>query len=381
MRQPPRSIAAMEAATTPPPPARRAGIPLGRVLGFPVHLNWSVLLLATLVTLLYGQAAGYVVGLGFVVLLLVSVLLHELGHALTARRFGIGVRGITLEILGGYTEMDRDASSPRVELLVSLAGPAVSLALGLAAAVTAALLPVATAGRQVVFLAAAANLIVAFFNLLPGLPLDGGRALRAAVWAFSGDQARGTLVAARCGQVVGVATAAAAAVLYLLGVVRVFGLVFTLLVALTLWQGAAGGARVARMSQRVPLIDVDQLARPLFPVPTGTPLAEAERRMAAAAVPRAALAVTDSHGGLIALVHEPAAAAVPTERRPWVTVDTVARQTDQLRTVPAGLRGAEALAALQSHPAGEYLVTTGDRVVGVLRAADVAALLRGGGSR
>lgn len=371
----------MEPATASPPPGRRAGIPLGRLWGFPVHLNWSVLVLAALVTLVYGQVGRFAVGFGFVVLLLTSVLLHELGHALAARRFGIGVRGITLEILGGYTEMDRDAPSPRVELMVSLAGPAVSLGLGVVAAAAAGFLPGGTVARQVLFLAAVANLIVAFFNLLPGLPLDGGRALRAVVWAASGDQVRGTLVAARCGQVVGVGTAAAAVVLYLVDAVGVFGLVFLLLVALTLWQGATASVRVAQVSGRLPLVDVDRLARPLFPVPTGTPLAEAERRVAASGTPRAALAVTDSHGRLVALVHARAAAAVPAERRPWVTVDTVARSTDELRTVPAGLRGAEALRFLQADPAGEYLVTAGDRVVGVLRAADVAAVLRTGEAR
>lgn len=376
----PRSIAAMEAAA-PSPHVRRTGIPLGRLFGFPVQLNWSVLVLAGLVTLLYGQTAGYLVGFGFVVLLLVSVLLHELGHALIARRFGIGVRGITLEIVGGYTEMERDTPSPQVELLVSLAGPAVSLALGVAAATISGVLPSGTSIRQVFFLAAAANLIVAFFNLLPGLPLDGGRALRAVVWAVSGDQARGTLVAARCGQVVGVATAVGASLLYLVERLSMFGLMFMLLVALTLWQGAAGSVRMARMARRVPLIDVDQLARPLLSVPTGTPLAEAERRVAESGTPQATVAVTDSSGQLIALVHEQAAAAVPPERRPWVTVDAVARQATQWRTVPAGLRGAEALAALQADPAGEYLVTAGATVVGVLHAADVAALLRRGEAR
>lgn len=371
----------MEAATAPPSPGRRAGIRLGRVLGFPVHLNWSVLVLAALVTLLYGQTAGYMVGFGFVVLLLASVLAHELGHALIARRFGIGVRGITLEILGGYTEMDREAPSPRVELVVSLAGPAVSLVLGVGAALVAGFLPVGTAVAQVVFLVAAANLIVAFFNLLPGLPLDGGRALRAVVWAMSGNQARATLVAARSGQVVGAATAAGAAALFVTSRLGVFGLVFMLLVALTLWQGASGSARLARMSRRVPLIDINQLTRPIFTVPTGTPLAEAERRVAESTKPQATLAVTDSYGQVIALVHTHAAAAVPAERRPWVAVDTVSRQVGELQTVPAGLRGAEALAFLQAQPAGEYLVTTGGQVVGVLRAADVAALLRKGGSR
>src|SRR4029453_9492947 len=111
---------------------------------------------------------GYAVGLGFVVCLLGSVLLHELGHALTARRFGIGGGGITLRLLGGWTEMDRDAPTPRVDALVSLAGPAVSLVLGgLATAATVAL-PDRTWLGQIAFQLAASNILVAVFNVLPG---------------------------------------------------------------------------------------------------------------------------------------------------------------------------------------------------------------------
>src|ERR1700754_2968810 len=132
-------------------PERRPGVAVGRLWGVPLYLNPSVLLLAALITLLYGNfvrqqldlsgGAGYLVGFGFVVCLLVSVLLHELGHAITARHYGIGVKGITLELLGGYTEMDRDAPNPRVDLLVSLAGPAVSLVLGGAAVGVTLVLP------------------------------------------------------------------------------------------------------------------------------------------------------------------------------------------------------------------------------------------------
>lgn len=369
-------MAAMEPTVAGPvSPGRRPGIPLGRVLGFPIYLRWSVLLLVGLVTLLSGQLIGYGVGFGFVVCLLASVLLHELGHALTARRLGIGVRGITLEILGGYTEMERDAPTPRAELLVSLTGPAVSLVLGIAAAAVAAVLPDG-AVRQVAILVAMANLIVAVFNSLPGLPLDGGRALRAAVWAGTGSQQRGTVVAARCGQVVGAATGVAAVWLYVSGWVSEFGLVLMILVAFSLWQGATVSARVARLSGMVPLIDVDRLARPIFAVPTGTPLAEAQRQAASAGAGEAALAVADTSGRLVALVHTDAVAAVPPDRRPWVTVDSVARELAAVRSVPAGLRGADALRVLQSDPAGEYLVTTDDRVVGVLRSADVTRLLR-----
>jgi Zn-dependent protease len=363
---------------------------VGRVFGVPVYLNASWLLLAALVTLTYGQVvqrtqglsptAAYAVGFGFVVCLLISVLLHELGHALTARRYGIGVRGITLELLGGYTEMDRDAPSPKVELLVSLAGPAVSLVLGALAAGGTALLTSGTLLHQLTLQLALSNIVVAVFNVLPGLPLDGGRALRAAVWAISHNRHLGTLVSGWTGRVLSVATAAGALLLYSSSIFSAFGVIFMLLVALTLWQGATQAIRLARISARFPLIDLVRLARPLFAVPTGTPLAEAQRQVAQDGPAGAALAVADSSGRLVALVQPAAADAVPVERRPWVAVDTVARGLEGIRAIPAGLRGEEVIRAVQADPGSEYLVTTGQDVVGVLHLADLAQLLEPGGT-
>ncbi|MDG4831154.1 site-2 protease family protein [Solwaraspora sp. WMMD1047] len=367
------------------PTERRPGIAVGRALGVPVHLNASMFLLAVLVTVMYGefvrrqldlsQLTAYLVGFGFVVCLLGSVLLHELGHALTARRYGIGVRGITLELLGGYTEMDRDAPNPRVDLLVSLAGPAVSLVLGLAAAVTTLLLPDRTLINQLAFQLAVSNLIVAVFNLLPGLPLDGGRALRATVWAISRDRHRGTEVAGWVGRVVAAGTAALVVLLTTAGLLQPIGLALMLLVAFTLWQGAGQSIRVARISRRFPMVDLARLARPVFPVPSGTPLAEAQRRGAAAGSQAATLGVADSSGRLVALVDRVAAEAVPVERRPWVAVDTVARGLGGVPRIALGLRGEQVLHAVQSNPGPQYLVTSGEDVVGVLHIADLAQVL------
>jgi Zn-dependent protease len=351
----------------------------------PVYLNASMLLLAVLVTVVYGefvrrelglsQVTGYLVGFGFVVCLLGSVLLHELGHAVTARRHGIGVRGITLELLGGYTEMDRDAPTPRVDLLVSLAGPAVSLVLGVAAVLATIALPDRTLADQFALQLAVSNVIVAVFNILPGLPLDGGRALRAVVWAASRDRHLGTEVAGWAGRAVAVGTVGLVALLTWLGLVAPVGLALMVLVAFTLWQGAGQSIRAARISRRYPLIDLHRLARPVFPVPTGTPLAEAQRREVAAGQGVVALGVADSSGRLVALVDRAAADTVPVDRRPWVAVDTVARGLDALPSMPVGLDGEQVIRAVQTDPGAQYLVTSGENVVGVLHIADLAQLL------
>jgi Zn-dependent protease len=338
-------------------PPRRGRV-VGHVLGIPVHLNASMYVLAALVTFVYGDyaavdlgippAAGYAVGLGFVACLLGSVLLHELGHALTARRFGIGIRGITLELLGGWTEMDRDAPVPRVDLLVSLAGPAVSLVLGGAASAAAFALPDRTVLDQIFFQLAVSNVVVAIFNVLPGLPLDGGRALRAAVWALIKDRNRATVFAGWSGRLIAFATGVTMLALYQLRVITLFGLLFILLVVFTLWQGAGQSIRLARMTRRFPLIDLRALSRPVLIVPSGTSLGEAQRRGAQDGRPGIALAAADSSGRVVALVDPVAAARVPAERRPWVPVDSVARGVDAVPALPVGSTGEHVVKAVQA---------------------------------
>jgi Zn-dependent protease len=376
------------------PPRRRPGrrrAALGRVAGIPVMASPSMIVLALLVMFAYGgyatlelgvpQPFGYAVGAGFVGTLLASVLLHELGHALAARRCGIGVRAITLELLGGYTELDRDAPTPRADLLVSLAGPAVSAVLGALAATAAAVLPDRTAAAHLTFQLALANLIVAGLNVLPGLPLDGGRALRAILWAGLHDRHRATVAAGWAGRGVAVVAATFVVWLNLSGVITAFGLVFLLLVSLVLYQGAGRSIRLGHIGGRFHTADLDTLTRPVLSVPAGTPLAEAQRRAEEQAYRPGGsgeppvLAVADSAGRLVAIVERAAAAAVPPQRRPWVSVDSVARDIDRVPTLAAGLTGEQLIRAVQANPGAQYLVTAGEDVVGVLQVADLARLL------
>jgi Zn-dependent protease len=365
--------------------AARSGFQVGRIFGFPLRLSASWAILSVFITFLYsdwlGDRAGltgvarYALGLGFVACLMLSVLLHELGHALTARYYGIGVKGITLDLLGGYTEFDRDSPRPRVELVTALAGPAVSALLGVGSAIASALLPDDSIAGQITFQLAFANLIVAAYNALPGWPLDGGRALRAAVWAVRGNRDTGLLVAGWSGRVVAIATVCAALLLYSTGWYSLFGVAIGLFIAYSIWQGAAAAVMTARVRARYPLVDPLRLARPLFVVPAGTSLAEAGRRAAEAGRSGAALGVSDPTGRLIALVVPAAAAAVPEQRRPWVTVETVARDIAAVGSIPSTARGADVIGLLRGDPGTPYLVTSGDDVVGVLTIMDVVGVL------
>lgn len=195
------------------------GVPVGRILGFEVriHLSW-VLILALVAVVVVGQlelaapdadpAARWIVGALIAAAFLASVLAHELGHALVARRRGIRTGPITLYFFGGSALLEGDVERPSDEAAISAAGPVVSLAIGVLLCAAAVALPtgsseLAAATAAVVLTLGVLNLILGAVNLIPGFPLDGGRLLRAVVWARTGDRGRGTRVAATTGRVIG----------------------------------------------------------------------------------------------------------------------------------------------------------------------------------
>ena len=204
-----------------PTHTRQAGqdeIRLGRVAGFPVGMNWSVLVIAWLLTWSLatgglphgapGHAPGtyWAAGAVAAVVFLASLLAHELAHAVVARRSGIEVTGITLWLFGGVASLSREPATPAADLRIAAAGPAASLALaGLFGAGSLAV--EATSAPHILASVtgwlAGVNLILGLFNLIPGAPLDGGRVLRAIVWRLRGDRHQAALVATSAGTVVG----------------------------------------------------------------------------------------------------------------------------------------------------------------------------------
>ncbi len=206
------------------------GWQLLKIRGIPlrIHPSWFViLLLATAAfqqdytaSLASSLNAGELWALGLVtaVLLFLSVLLHELGHSLVALAHGVQVRSITLFLLGGVASVERECSTAIGALQVAAAGPAVSLVLGaglMAGSHSAAHLA-PWLGEMVTRLGSL-NLLLAFFNLLPGLPLDGGLIVKALVWQVSGSQRRGIVVANNCGRFLSYLAVGLGAVLLLRG--------------------------------------------------------------------------------------------------------------------------------------------------------------------
>ncbi|MEM7338250.1 MAG: site-2 protease family protein [Actinomycetota bacterium] len=196
----------------------RDSIRLGTVAGIPIGLHWSIALIAGLftfslaTTILPASAAGF--GTGAYLLtaavttaaLLAAIVAHELGHSLVAKNNGINVSGISLFALGGVAKLEREPDNAGAAARIALAGPAVSLLLGVVGFFGAGIagafgLPALATAALTWF--GLINVVMAVFNMIPALPLDGGRVLQAALWARSGDQHAATISAASIGRLLG----------------------------------------------------------------------------------------------------------------------------------------------------------------------------------
>jgi Zn-dependent protease len=239
----------------------RATFRLGRIAGIPVGVHWSLLVIAALLTTsLAGSVLPSVIpnadgsywaaAIIAAVLFFASILAHELAHALVAKHYGQKVEDITLWVLGGVSRLGTEAPTPRAEGLVALAGPATSLALGVAffggghllrAATTTSLLAVVLIWLGVI------NLILAVFNLLPGSPLDGGRVVSAFLWHRHGDRRRAQIGAARAGRVVGGLLVAYGLVSFAAGFGA--GTIWTAFVGWFIWEASRAEEQAARTSR------------------------------------------------------------------------------------------------------------------------------------
>ncbi|MFF3332054.1 site-2 protease family protein [Streptomyces sp. NPDC002888] len=374
-----------------PPESTRGGLLMGRPFGVPVYVAPSWFLVAILITWVFGGqldrvlpelgALRYLVSLFFAIAFYASVLVHELAHTVAALRFKLPVRRIQLQFFGGVSEIEKEAETPGREFVLAFVGPLLSLVLS--GLFYLAMQPVEPGTVPGVLLAGLmiSNLIVAAFNLLPGLPLDGGRMLRAVVWKITGKPMAGTIAAAWVGRALAVSVliglplltqsgALGSAAEDSVGMDTVMDALLAAILAAIIWTGAGNSLRMARLREHLPDLRARTLTRRAVPVETDTPLSEALRRANDAGA--RALVVVDAHGEPVSLVREAAIVGVPEHRRPWVPVSSLAHDlTDGMR-VSAELSGEDLLDALRATPATEYLVVeeTGE-IYGVLSAADV----------
>ncbi|MEO0456569.1 MAG: site-2 protease family protein [Cyanobacteria bacterium P01_A01_bin.114] len=257
---------------------------VGSLFGIPFFLNVSWFFVLALTTLNFGGGlaaqfpglggSALVLGLVSGLLLFGSVLLHELGHSFAAQQRGIQVNSITLFLFGGLASLDDEAKTPAGAFWIAVAGPLVSLALfGILTGVASSGLVTGPAAA-IVGLLAYINLILAAFNMLPGLPLDGGNVLKAIVWKITDNRYRGIRWASRAGQLLGW-TAVALGGLSILGLSNI-GSFWTLIIGWFMLQNAGRSAQSATLQEALtgltaadavlkdsPIIEVDRTLREL----------------------------------------------------------------------------------------------------------------------
>lgn len=373
----------------------RGGIKLGRPFGVPLVLAPSWFLFAALIVWFFAPqvqvrvpgAASYLVASAYAVLLLVSVLLHEVAHALAAKSAGLRVTGIVLNVWGGHTSFHDTGVGPGRSLVIAVVGPVTNGVIALLAWQGGRVLAQQPGDPGVVGLLLGAltltNLLLAVFNLLPGLPLDGGHALEAVVWKLRGDRLTGTVVAGWVGRGLAVAVLVLAVALP-----RLMGwrtslteVVWAGLVSALLWQGASSGLQYARQRRRVPSLSARTLQRPAIGVSARATVEEVVRSARAAIDAGATrgggrdlevVLVTDD-GVPVAVVDTAALSAVPLERRTSLGAGATARALPPRAWLPADLAGEELLEAVTARP-GEHVVVDGaGRIQGLLTTGDVVA--------
>jgi Zn-dependent protease len=367
-----------------------ASLRFGRIAGIPVGASWSALLIAGLIawslagSLLPAEVPGlapaayWLAGLAGAGLFLGSLLAHEIGHALVARRAGLSVRGITLWLLGGVALLEDEPTTPGDELRVALVGPAVSLALAVVfglAAVAGSLAALPAAAVTVVAWLAVANAALALFNLLPAAPLDGGRVLRGLLWRRHGSRVRASVTATKAGVWVGAGLVAYG----LIGTFTGWG-IGTLWTALVGWflMGAARQERdhaVARSGLEG--LRADQVMTPAPPAAPAWFTVDAFLRNYVEPWQAAALPLRSFDGHPAGVVTAAALAAVPPDRRHIVRAGDVAIGVPALVMVtpdqpvtdlPARLAAGRTVAA----------VVAGGQLLGLITPADLARAAAGG---
>ena len=230
----------------------RSGWRVGTVFGIPLLLDTSWFLILALVTFLYGSdwqqeglgAWAWIAGFLMAIALFSSVLLHELGHSLVARSQGIPVTSITLFLFGGIASIDQESKTPGQAFQVAIAGPAVSFSLFVLLSLIRYVLPLPEPAIAVLDNLAGLNLVLALFNMIPGLPLDGGQVLKAAIWRATGSRLKGVRWAARVGQILGWTAVLLGTIAYIYQ--REFGLLW---IALLGWFGVRNASAYLRVTE------------------------------------------------------------------------------------------------------------------------------------
>lgn len=361
-------------------------IRVGNLFGIPFYIHPSWFFVLGLVTLSYssglaaqfpqlGAALSVVLGLLTALLLFGSVVAHELGHSFVALRQGIDVKSITLFIFGGLASLEKESETPAEAFWVAIAGPLVSLLLfGMLAGVGIAIAPSGPIAA-ILGVLASVNLALALFNLIPGLPLDGGNILKALVWKITGNPYKGVVFASRVGQIFGwIAIASGLLPILLSGS---FANVWNLLVGFFLLQNAGNAAQFARVQEKLTGLTAADA------VTSDSPIVSAHLTLREFADQRilgwqnwSRFLVTDDNGQLVGAVSVDNLRSIPTALWSETQIAEVMRPIEQLVTVKSDQSLMDAVQLLEQRKLSTLAVIRDNGVlVGLLEKAAIVNLL------
>ena len=360
---------------------------VGSLFGIPFYVNLSWFLILSLITWDYGNQLGlsfpglggaaWLLGLVAALLLFASVLAHELGHSFVALRQGIPVKSITLFLFGGLASLGEESKTPAGAFWVAIAGPLVSLVLF--GALTAAKLFTGVGGATaaVIELVASINLALALFNLLPGLPLDGGNVLKAIVWKITGKPYKGVAFASKVGQFLGW-VGIGLGVLYMLGISSI-GSIWTLLVGWFLLQNADRYAQAASIQEQLSGLTAADAVIPNSPIVSADLLLRefANQYIIGNPADWQKYLVTDGSGQMIGEIPVDALKTIPTNDWWTVEVRSLMQPTETLESVAANRPLLEVITLLEEKRLPSLVVKgEGDRLLGLLEKSSITQLLQ-----
>jgi Zn-dependent protease/CBS domain-containing protein len=361
-------------------------IRIGNLFGIPFYVNPSWFLVLGLVTWECGNLLAaqfpYMGGiapllLGFVgaLLLFASVLAHELGHSFVAIRQGIEVKSITLFLFGGLASLEKESQTPAEAFWIAIAGPAVSLMLF--AVFTAIGVGTSLSGplAAMVGILAYINLMLALFNLIPGLPLDGGNILKSLVWKITSSPYKGVVFASRVGQLVGW-IAIALGLLSILGISNI-GSFWTLLIGLFLLQNAGRSAQSATMQETLTVLKAEEAVIPNSPIVSADlSLREFANEYIIGKDQWRKFFVTDEEGQLLGAIVVDDLKTIPTSNWPATQVRELMQPVDLSTTVQSDQSLLEVITLLEKEKLTLLPVVRENGVlVGLLEKASIIRLL------
>ncbi len=364
---------------------RTRGFALGRIFGAHIIVQPSTVLMLIVLALVFSSGPGLEVnrrtfaeGMLLAVLLFVSVFLHELAHAVTARMFRREVREIVITLWGGHTSFDARGLTPMISGATAAAGPAANLMI--AGLVQAYLVLVGADGRiawvlsWVVF----ANVLLAVFNALPGIPMDGGRVLESVVWAATGNHHKATIIAAWGGRVVAllVVIFAFAAPFATGGQPGVFEFVWAAIIFAVLWPAATGALKLSKLMRRREGLTGRTLMARAVTVPFDITVDQARNKaLNAEAIEVIVLAADGTPAG-----HFPVALtdAVPADQRSSTPLQSVTMPLSRGAQVDGALHGDELIEHLKNWwgKTDVWIVEEEGQPVGVVKLDDMLKALQ-----